>query len=164
MSFGVTMELSPNLKRMINQSEGNVKELISNTLLQVALKVEHVIKEPGFAPRDKGYLAARHSTNMRKNALTAYITVNANYALYIIYGHKTPIAISQGRGWHSEKQRRWWFWTLKEKYGGEYTLKTKDYYVPPNNYPHRALVAVAQSGDIVTIIRDSFIRHYVGKA
>lgn len=84
------------------------------------------------APRDKGVL--KSATRHDGQGDTRHIFVSTTVAPYfrpVVEGHRTLTTV---------KQRKWWFWHLRNNLGGNYTRKTKGPkgQVPPNDYMNKA--------------------------
>jgi hypothetical protein len=82
------------------------------------------------APYLTGYLISMHIVEML-GTYDRYIYSDASYFDDVVGGHAVYGPI------FSDKQRRWWFWYLKNVLGGSYENKT-DGHQPGNDYPTRA--------------------------
>lgn len=153
MAYTVNFNISPGLKALLG-SDAN--KAVGGMVNEAALKCENIIKQPGYAPRGEkqstlkgfgaggGGLAAGH--RVIGSGLTRRIVNNVEYVKYVLSGHRVLT---------TPRSRRWWFWYLNTQLGGQYSRKTSGGrgYVPPNNYPGRAVVALTRGNALGMIER-----------
>lgn len=159
--FTVNMKMDKGAKTFL---ETDFKKIMSEILTEVGRELIRIIKMDGFAPEGegdgKGKLKKGHKL-VSKSLMAKQIINNVDYWVYVVYGHKL---------WVSEKQRKWWFWYLREMLGGSYTRKwfsikksgDMEVFVMPNNYPDRAVDYFIKSGKINQIVMKVIKRRYGG--
>lgn len=126
-------------RNLFSKEKNDVDLLIKYCIDDFAEDVLETIQSPGYCPVDKGALRDGHYIIGEGNV--RYICSEEEYWKYVVGGHYSLT---------TERQRAWWFWYLEEVLGGQYQRKTDGPtgYVPPDNYPERALDHVIKSNMI----------------
>ena len=162
--FTVQMDMGSTAESIVSgQLQEEIEEAYDQALNRSILQLENIIKRPGYAPRSGhgGQFAAAHHANLEvkltKTISNSLRVSNGEFLWkYIIGGHRTLTTL---------KARRWWFWYLKNKLGGDYTRKTPGQsvigagggavsYVPPDDYVNRAVTTLISSQFIDQVVSE----------
>jgi len=162
--FTVKMDMGSSAESILKgQISEEIEEAYDQALNRSILQLENIIKQPGYAPRSGhgGHFAASHRANLEvklEKTISNSLRVSNGEFLwkYIIGGHKTLT---------TPKARKWWFWYLKNKLGGQYERKTAGQsvmgenggafsYVPPDDYINRAVTALISSQFINRVVSE----------
>jgi hypothetical protein len=125
---------------------------------KIAKDLQFYFHASPIVPTDTGQLRASHrAVRIGRNRWAIVNPRRAGkyfLASLIIFGHRTMV---------SERQRRYWFWLLRHKYGGSYKRKTKGGpdHVPPRPYHIQIATSYLATGR-PTVIAQQVIRSLVG--
>jgi hypothetical protein len=145
--LNVNLQLSPGAQKLLkHDSSHKIEIILRNISKETGRELEKTMKIPGYAPRDTNNFAKNHHTiteGLQTFVINPTTVSNGQYLWrYIVGGHHVLT---------TNKSRKWWFWHLKNKLNNNYTRKTQGPpgYVPPNNYPTRALETITPKIPII---------------